>query len=131
MFAPPVLVPCYHNLLSSSPSSPHHINPLTPPPSALNTTEFTDGIHEAAKPPTEPVGEKATGSGTSAFSSEGSIGSQFTHEGAIGGTAQQIGGVFDKDGAIGKHFTEGGAVGGSVQQELGNGKESSSLGGKS
>jgi len=47
----------------------------------------------------------------------------------IGGTAEQVGGVFASDGAVGKHFTDSGAVGGSVQQELGGKQENNTING--
>lgn len=70
----------------------------------------------------EPLGEKTTGTGTSAFDASGAIGKQFTTSGALGGTAQSIGGPFSKDGMIGKQFTTGGSIGGSVQEHLGKGE---------
>lgn len=88
-------------------------------------TDLTDGIHETARNPGEPVGEKTTGTGTSVFSKDGAIGKQFTTGGAIGGTAQSIGGPFDKSGPIGKQFTTEGSVGASVQEHLGKGESTS------
>ncbi|PNS15141.1 hypothetical protein CAC42_8142 [Sphaceloma murrayae] len=88
-------------------------------------TDFGDDtIHEASKPRGEPLGEKTTGAGTSAFDAQGAIGKQFTTGGVLGGTAQKIGGPFDKDGAIGKQFTTGGSIGASVQEHLGQGENS-------
>lgn len=101
----------------------------------MGETEGTQGIHETAKPRTEPMGEKTTGA-TSMFDKEGAIGKQFTSEfldmrllfepssilaiggGAIGGTAQAVGGPFDEKGAIGSKFTEKGSIGGAVQEQL-------------
>ncbi|KAF4550713.1 Hypothetical protein D9617_16g015020 [Elsinoe fawcettii] len=89
-------------------------------------TDFADDtIHEATKTKGEPLGEKTTGTGTSAFDASGAIGKQFTTSGALGGTAQKIGGPFDKDGAIGKQFTTAGSIGGSVQEHLGKGESNS------
>ncbi|KAK2629742.1 hypothetical protein QTJ16_000562 [Diplocarpon rosae] len=86
--------------------------------SAIRNTEGSDSIHESSHQ-TAPVGEKTQGTGTSVFSKDGAIGSQFTAAGAIGGAADQIGGPFSKDGAIGKNFNADGAIGGTVQQTLG------------
>lgn len=87
--------------------------------SAMGEVEGSQGIHETAKPRTEPMGEKTTGA-TSMFDKEGAIGKQFTSGGAIGGMAQSVGGPFHEQGAVGKQFTEQGSVGGSVQQHLAN-----------
>ena len=47
-------------------------------PSALKGDDFgSAGIHEDSVPRGEPAGEKTTGTGTSAFNAEGSIGKQF------------------------------------------------------
>jgi len=86
--------------------------------SAMKTTNDTDGIHEASHQ-ADPTGLKTTGTGTSSFSKDGSIGSLFTPSGAIGGTADKIGGPLAKDGAIGKNFNADGAIGGRVQDTLG------------
>ncbi|KAI9721147.1 MAG: hypothetical protein M1828_005253 [Chrysothrix sp. TS-e1954] len=91
---------------------------------AAHTEMGQDALHETAKPKTEPMGEKTTGTGTAMFNSQGAIGKQFTEQGSLGGTAQKVGGPFDKQGAIGKQFTEGGSIGGSVQNMLGKGEES-------
>ncbi|PSK51843.1 hypothetical protein C1H76_8468 [Elsinoe australis] len=84
-----------------------------------------DTLHEATKTKGEPVGEKTTGTGTSAFDASGAIGKQFTTEGALGGAAQKVGGPFDAQGAIGKQFTTAGSIGGSVQEHLGKGESNS------
>jgi len=95
----------------------------------MDNTEFTDGIYEASKPRSEPMGEKETGTGKSAFDAEGAVGKEFTKDGSIGGIAEQIGGPLASDGAVGKHFTDEGAVGGSVQQELGGRQENNTING--
>ena len=76
--------------------------------------DLTEGIHESVNQ-TPAAGDKATGHGTSMFSSRGAVGKQFTSGGAIGGTAQALGGPFDQQGAVGKHFTEHGSVGGTFE----------------
>ncbi|KAI9800661.1 MAG: hypothetical protein M1825_003983 [Sarcosagium campestre] len=91
--------------------------------SAIPHLDNSDGVHEASKPRTEPMGEKTQGAGTSAFSGQGAIGSKFQPDGAIGGIAQKVGGPFDKDGAVGKQFKESGAIGGTVQENLGQGEK--------
>ncbi|KAI9721817.1 MAG: hypothetical protein M1812_002153 [Candelaria pacifica] len=90
--------------------------------SAMGETELSSGIHEDSKPKVEPAGEKTAGTGTSAFSSSGAIGSMFNADGALGGTAQKVGGPFDKQGAIGSKFTDKGTIGGMVQENLGKGE---------
>jgi len=54
-----------------------------------------------------------------AFTSQGSVGSQFNPEGPAGGTAEKAGGPFDREGAVGKQFTSDGAIGGAVDKILG------------
>ncbi|KAG0645433.1 hypothetical protein D0Z07_8688 [Hyphodiscus hymeniophilus] len=107
--------------------------------SAIRNTEGSDSIHESshqavrsALPHTSNVlcpehadsfqtalGEKTQGTGTSAFSKDGAIGSMFKADGAIGGTAEKIGGPLSQDGVIGKNFTEKGSIGGTVQETIG------------
>ncbi|KAI5252360.1 hypothetical protein E4T42_03445 [Aureobasidium subglaciale] len=99
---------------------------------ALRVDDFgSTGIHEDAVPRGEPAGEKTTGTGTPAFSAEGSIGKQFTYTtvadqmlagGSIGQIGEKVGGPFSSQGAIGKQFTTGGAIGGTVQEQLGKGE---------
>ncbi|KAI5246860.1 hypothetical protein AUEXF2481DRAFT_41537 [Aureobasidium subglaciale EXF-2481] len=90
---------------------------------ALRVDDFgSTGIHEDAVPRGEPAGEKTTGTGTPAFSAEGSIGKQFTSGGSIGQIGEKVGGPFSSQGAIGKQFTTGGAIGGTVQEQLGKGE---------
>ncbi|KAF1355039.1 hypothetical protein BDV97DRAFT_95773 [Delphinella strobiligena] len=90
--------------------------------SAVIGNDLEHGMPETSVPRGEPVGEKTTGTGTSAFDSQGSIGKQFTTDGVLGGAAQKIGGPFDKDGSIGKAFSTSGSIGGSVQETLGKGE---------
>ncbi|CAD0082025.1 unnamed protein product [Aureobasidium vineae] len=107
---------------------------------ALRNDDFgSTGIHEDSVPRGEPVGEKTTGTGTSAFSAEGSIGKQFTGMlilfvicrpivnqilagGSIGQIGEKVGGPFSSQGAIGKQFTTEGSIGGTVQEQLGQGE---------
>lgn len=49
----------------------------------MGNTEFTDGIYEASKPREEPMGEKATGTGQSAFDAQGAVGKEFTKDGSV------------------------------------------------
>jgi len=74
---------------------------------------------EAIPEHSNPKIEKATGTGTPAFSKDGAIGSAFKADGAIGGMADKVGGPFSKDGAIGKNFNPDGAIGGTVHENLG------------
>ena len=46
--------------------------------SAIPSQDAESAIHEHAIPRSEPVGEKTTGTGTSAFDAKGAIGKQFT-----------------------------------------------------
>ncbi|THV98314.1 hypothetical protein D6C77_00326 [Aureobasidium pullulans] len=81
-----------------------------------------NAVHEDAVPRGEPAGEKTTGTGTSAFSADGSIGKQFKADGAIGQIGEKVGGPFSSQGSIGKQFTTEGSIGGTVQQNLGQGE---------
>lgn len=100
-----------------------------------------NAVHEDSVPRGEPAGEKTTGTGTSAFSADGSIGKQFKGmsidlsmqcrrqaltstiaDGAIGQIGEKVGGPFSSQGSIGKQFTTEGSIGGTVQQNLGQGE---------
>jgi len=87
--------------------------------SAMDSTEFSSGIHESSTAGQEAAGEKTQGTGTSAFDKDGAIGSAFKADGAIGGTADKVGGPLSKDGAIGSAFNADGKIGGMVQKNLG------------
>ncbi|CAF9907723.1 MAG: hypothetical protein ALECFALPRED_003787 [Alectoria fallacina] len=94
--------------------------------SAVRENEMSSGIHESVK---QTASEKTTGTGTSMFSKDGTLGSMFNGtaspprtDGAIGGTAQKIGGPLDKEGSIGQHFNSDGKIGGMVQENLANKK---------
>ncbi|OJD34557.1 uncharacterized protein BKCO1_2200094 [Diplodia corticola] len=92
---------------------------------AHKNVDLNEGIHEDSQARNEPAGMKTSGTGTSIFSSQGSVGKQFTTQGAIGGTAQKLGGPFDAQGSIGKQFTDKGSIGGTVQDHLGQGESNS------
>lgn len=79
-----------------------HIKPYVPSEaSSVVSLYLLPSSETRLTQPQDPAGEKTTGTGTSAFSKDGAIGSKFTSEGAIGGTADKVGGPFAKDGAIG------------------------------
>ncbi|EXJ58675.1 hypothetical protein A1O7_06103 [Cladophialophora yegresii CBS 114405] len=82
---------------------------------ATKAQDLTEGIHEGTAQKAG-AGDKTTGQGTSMFSKDGAIGSQFTGAGAIGGAGNKVGGPIAEDGMIGKHFTPSGAIGGSIQK---------------
>ncbi|MCJ1229377.1 hypothetical protein MMC12_006043 [Toensbergia leucococca] len=89
--------------------------------SAMKDQDLTSGIHESASQ-IPAAGDKTTGTGTSVFSKDGSIGSMFNADGPIGGTAHKVGGPFDKEGSIGQHFNADGKIGGAVQQNIADNK---------